>query len=173
DDARPGRARGGDQRRAADAAAQADRHKDNIRRLQLVEDLQRAGADARDQVGLIGGVDVAKSLAPGQLLAVDTRLVEIAAVLDDLGAKSTHRRHLVGVIHGWYDQDAAHAEQSGRPGQRLPVIARRAAEDAAPLLLVGEPRNDVDAAADLECRRRRVVLVLEVVPAAEQARQRW
>jgi hypothetical protein len=49
------------------------------------------------------------------------------------------------------------------------VIARRTAKHAAPLLVFGETADDVKAAADLERRGRKLVLMLDEVPTAQRA----
>ena len=98
--------------------------------------------------------------------------VVVLAVLDDFGAQAAHGRDLVGIILGGDDEDAADAEEPAGVGQRLAVVAGRAADDAAAFLVVGESGNQIDAAADLERGRRRVVFMLEVVAAAEQLGQR-
>ena len=63
----------------------------------VLEDLERAGADARDQQRLVAGVDVAVAALGGELLGVLARLVEVAAVEDDLGAEARIAATLTGL----------------------------------------------------------------------------
>src|SRR6516225_7665103 len=51
------------------------------------------------------------------------------------------------------------------------MVACGAAEDTASLLLRGEAAHQVEAAANLESRRRCMVLLFEVIAAAQQTRQ--
>ena len=90
------------------------------------------------------------------------RLVEIAAVLDELGAEAAHRRVLLDRIA------VRHHDEDGKPGtaagerERLAVIAAGRAHDAdgvGPRTL--EPVGIDEPAAHLEGAGRRVVLVLD------------
>ena len=126
----------------------------------FLEDFPRHRADAGDQLGLVGRVDVATAAGDEFFFEVVAGLVEIAAVLDQLGSEILDRPVLVGVVSLGDDDRAADAEVPGRVGQRLTVIARRAAEDAGLPLGLRECADEVDPAADFERARRLVVLVL-------------
>ena len=102
---------------------------------------------------------------------MDAGIVIVAAMLDQFGAQRTHGGDLVRIVDGRHDQHTANAEATAGIGQRLAVIACGAGNDAAPLLLLGEPGHQVEAAAHLEGGGRQVVLVLEIVAAAQQLRQ--
>src|SRR5262249_48392238 len=158
---------GGHQRGAADAGAQPDRHEDHVGLRQRVEDFQGVGADAGDQVGLVGRVDVAQPLAPADDLAVFAGLVVVAAVLNQFGAENPDGGDLVWVVARRHHDDTADAEEAAGVGQRLAVVPRGAGDDTAAFLLLRQPRDKVNAAANLEGGGRRVVLVLEEVTAAE------
>src|SRR5262249_10538017 len=111
--------------------------------------------------------DVAQALPLADLLAVLAGFVKIPAMLYQLGAQGTHGGVLVGIVLGRHHQHAANAEKPRSVSQRLAVIARGAADDATVFLLVGQPRYQVDAAADLEGSCRRMVFVLEIIAAAQ------
>src|SRR5256885_2221061 len=87
----------------------------------------RSRSAAGDRVGLVGGVDVAQALVVADGLAVAAGLVEVAAVLGQLGAEGPHGGDLVGVVALGHDEDAAHAEESAGVGERLAVVAGGAA----------------------------------------------
>ncbi|HEY7794295.1 MAG TPA: hypothetical protein VIA10_09840 [Gaiellaceae bacterium] len=150
----------GDDARSGRAAAAPDRDQDHVHLGQLLEQLERLGADAGDQVRLVPGVDVAVPVLARERLAVLTRLVEVPAVDDQLGAERRHRvqLHRVRVLR---DADAGgDAEQPRRVGDGLPVVPRRRRDQAPPALVLRELRHEVHAAAHLERPDGLVVLVL-------------
>ena len=83
---------------AGRAAAAANRHEHEVHALERLEDFRRVGADSGDEQGLVGVVHVAPPFARGEVFDPFARLVEVAPVLDDLGAKRADRRNLVGVV---------------------------------------------------------------------------
>src|SRR5439155_27087829 len=101
-------------------------------------------------------------------LAMLPRVVEVAPVEDELGAEAAHRRDLDGIRRLGDADRRRHAEETGGVGYRLPVVPGRRCDDAALALLRIQLRDEVDAAADLECADRLVVLVLDVDLRAEQ-----
>src|SRR5581483_8094857 len=107
-----------------------------------------------------------------ELLAVLARLVEVAAVDDDLGAEVAHRLHLDRVRFLGHADRGGDAEQLRGVSDRLPVVTGRGARDSRAPLGRGELREEVDAAADLERARRLVVLVLDEERGADQAVER-
>src|SRR5439155_782711 len=83
--------------RAGGAAPAADRHDHDVDVGLGFEQLEGRRPDACDQVRLVAGVDVAIPVLTRERLAVLARLVEVAAVDDELGAEPLHRRELDGV----------------------------------------------------------------------------
>ena len=79
--------RGGGDAGAGGAAAAADRHDQHVELGLPLERLERVRADAGDQVRLVSGVDVAVAVLRRERLAVLAGVVEVAAVLDDLGRR--------------------------------------------------------------------------------------
>ncbi len=102
----------GDDAGAGRAAAAADRDDDRVERRLFLQDLERPGGDARDQQRLVAGVHVAVAVLGREPLAVLARVVEVAAVDDELGAEAAHRGDLDRVrVLGDADR-RAHAEQT-------------------------------------------------------------
>ena len=145
----------------AGAAAAADRDEHDVGVRQVVENLERVGRDTGNQQRLVGRVHIAQAVGPLQLLDALARLVEVAPELHDVGAERAHGRVLVGVVAEWNDNRARHTFALARERNRLPVVAGRGGDDAAPLV-GGEVRDQIQPAADLEGARRIVVLVLDV-----------
>ncbi len=100
------------------------------------------------------------------------RLVEIAAVLDQLGPERAHRRVLFRRIAIRYDDGAGNAVAARGEGEALSMVAARRADDAGQSRLARRQLcEQIESAADLECAGRRVVLVLHPDVAARAARQ--
>ena len=156
-----------DNGRAANAAAQADRDNYRVGRRFLVEYFVGHGADSGDQHGLVGGMYVTQSSLLRQLLAIELRLVEILAMLDQFGAQRPHGVDLSRVVVLRHDQGATDAELPRRISQRLPVIAGGATDDALLHRLFGQAAHQVDAAAHLERPGGLVVLVFQQVAETE------
>ncbi len=85
---------------------------------------------------------------------------------DDLRAIGGHPVALDGRRVGRHDDDGRGAEQSRRAGHALGVVARRVGDDAARELGVGQRRDGVVGAADLEGADRLERLRLQVSPRA-------
>ena len=137
---RPAHPLGGDAGTGHTASA-SDRNDEDVRLGLLLENLERLGCDACNQVRLVTGVDVAVPVLPGQLLTVLAGLVEVAALGHDLGAEGFDRRNLQRVCA---DGDANHrpdAEQLGREGDRLTVVPRGGRDEAVQPLVLRELRT--------------------------------
>ena len=126
------------------------------------------GGDAGDQQRLVAGVHVAVAVLEREPLAVLARVVEIAAVEDELGAEAAHRGDLDRVRLLRDADRRPHAEEAGGVGDRLAVVAGRGGDHAALPLVCAELRDQVDPAAHLEGADRLVVLVLDEDVGAEQ-----
>src|SRR5262245_22509872 len=87
---------------AANAAAQPDGNEDRVGLLapilERLDDFDRVGSDAVDQVRLVGRMDVAQVFGLRQALDLLARLVEIAPVFDEPRAVSPRRLVLFGII---------------------------------------------------------------------------
>ncbi|MNZ20088.1 hypothetical protein D3C78_371390 [compost metagenome] len=79
---------------AAYARAHADRYVDAIQLVYRFQQLQRIGGDAADQLG-VKRRDALVAVQLGQARGLFAGLVKVGAVLDQLGAKGTHRRVLL------------------------------------------------------------------------------
>ena len=135
------------------------------------EELERVGGDAGDELGL-ERADEAQSLGLRERRRVLARLVEVAAVHDEIRAERLHRRVLVARVALRHDDRAAHAMPARGEGEALAVVAARRADDAGERGVARlERRQQVEAAAHLERAGRRVVLVLDPDLAARAARE--
>src|SRR5206468_3117385 len=125
----------------------------------IEEDRERRGRDAGDQIRLVPRVHVPRAGRSGAPFAFFARIVVVIAVLDDRRAADTHRRDLQRV-RALRDEDRdRHAEHAAGVRERLAVVAGRRAHDAR---LGGRiTADEVQAAADLERRRRKEALALE------------
>ncbi len=81
----------------AATAAAADRDDQDVEVGLPLERLQRVGADSRDQMRLVAGVDVAVAVLARKRLAVLARVIEVVTVEDELRAEALHRGDLHGV----------------------------------------------------------------------------
>ena len=114
----------------------ADGNHDHVSLGLLLEDLERLRSDARDQQRLIAGVQVAIAVLARELLAMLTRIVEVAPVEDQLGTEPPHGGNLDRVrLLGYADRHLA--------------------------LFRTELRDQVDPAPDLEGADRLMVLMLD------------
>ena len=165
-DLRPDRL--GDDAGSGSPAAAADRHDDRIDVGTLLEDLERAGADAGDQERLVAGVHVAVAVLDGEALTMLAGLVEVPPVHDQLGAESAHRRELDRVRGLGHADARGDAMETSCIGDRLPVVSRRCRDQPARALILGELGDEVDAATNLEGTDRLVVLVLHPDLGTEQ-----
>ena len=89
------------------------------------------------------------------------RLVEVAAVLDDLRAEAADRRDLHRVRALGHADTARTPKSRDGEGDRLAVVPGRGGDEPALALVRGELRDEVDPAAHLEVADRLVVLVLD------------
>jgi hypothetical protein len=88
-----------------------------------------------------------------------TRVVEVSAVLDQLGTQIPHGSQFVGIDSGRHDQDAANAEKPASVREGLTVVTGRASNDAPLSFLLGQSAHQVNAATDFERSGRIVVFV--------------
>ena len=125
--------------------------------------------DAGDQLRLVTGMDVPAAVLGGEPLAVLARLVEVAAVLDDLGAERADRPPSRGSPPPDADVTRTPKSRAG-VGERLAVVPGRGAISPA-RRSSAELRDEVHAAAHLERAGRQVVLVLDAHLRAEELRR--
>ena len=143
-------------------------HDDRVDVGPVLDDLERLGADARDQERLVAGVDVAIAVLGGEGLAVLAGRVEVLPVHDQLGAERPHRGELHRVrVLGHADARCDAVEARGI-GDRLAVVSCRRRDQPARPLVLGELGDEVDPAAHLEGADRLVVLVLHPDLGADQ-----
>jgi hypothetical protein len=162
----------GDDARARRAAAAADRDDDHVDPGLLLEDLERLGRHSGDQQRLVAGMHVAVPALVREPLAVLAGIVEVMSMEDELRAEGTHRGDLDRVRRVGDADRRRHAEEAGRKGDRLAVVARRRGDDAALPILGAQLRDEVDPAADLEGADGLMVLVLHEDFGAEQLAER-
>ena len=140
-----------DNPRAAHAAPQADRHEDHVRRIgKPIENLDAHRADSGDQFRLVGRMHVTAAAGRRDFFEIVASFVEVAAVLDQLGPEESNGPILSRVVSFRNDDRAADAETSGRECQRLPMIARRAGDNARLAFRRRKSAHQVDPTADLE-----------------------
>jgi hypothetical protein len=123
-------------------------------------------------VRLVARVHVAEAALLAEPLGVLARVVEVAAVEDELRAEPAHRRDLDGVRALGDADRGRHAEEARRVPDRLAVVPGRGGDHAARPLLRPELRDEVDSAAHLERADRLVVLVLDVDLRADELVER-
>ncbi len=163
------RARG--QGDARSPAAPAHGHQDDFDIGQILDDLQADGSHAGDQMRLVRRMDVAISLALGQLLDVLARFVEVSPVDEDLGTQPLDGLHLIGIAADGHGDARPHAEEPRRPGDGLPVIPCRSRDDAATAFLRAQARDEIHPSAHFERPDRLVILMLDVHFRFEQLAQ--
>ena len=149
------------ERDAADQTAAADGHDDRVDVGQLVEDLEPDRPLSRDDVVIVERMDERVAV-----LVFEFKRLVVGVVVDaldeaDLGAEAFCRLDLGdGRDVGQTDQ-RLDAVVSRRERDALRVVARRAGDDSALFLLVGELRDLVVSASDLERTGDLEVLGLE------------
>ena len=145
---------------AADARAHADGHVDGIERAGRTEQFVRVGGDPDHEVRPEGGdeIEIALPCNAGGGLA---GLVEVAAHLDQLGAKCPHRGVLLNRIAERADDGGGDADTPGAEGNGLAVVAARGGDDAVGQPVVLAALHGDDAAPHLEGADGRMVLVLD------------
>jgi hypothetical protein len=139
----------------------ADGNHDHVSLGLLLEDLERLRSDARDQQRLIAGVQVAIAVLARELLAMLTRIVEVAPVEDQLGTEPPHGGNLDRVRLLGYADRRLNTEEASGIGDRLAVVPGRGRDHAALALFCTELRDQVDPAPDLEGADRLMVLMLD------------
>jgi len=160
-----------DDARAGGSAAQADGDQNDVRGRQLVENFNGHCAHAGDQLRFVRRVHVAKFGLRQFGFDVHTRFVKVSTVLDQPCSESSYCRILSRIVSDRDDDRAFNSEFPSRVRQRLTVVAGRASENAGSAFFIIERRNQVDAASNFEGSDRQMVLVLNVVFAAEQFAQ--
>jgi hypothetical protein len=157
--------------RAADAAAEPDRHIDEIEIGQRAEKFERIASDPARQKRVIGAHKM-KPVALGEQGGVFVGGLEVVPGLDETGAERRHRPILFAAVAVRHDDRRGNTEPPRRKGNALPVIAARGGDDAFEIG-AGAPHvvEIEEAAADLEGADRRVVLVLDPQLGADPPRQ--
>jgi hypothetical protein len=149
------------ERDPADEAAAADRNQQGLHVRHLGEELEAERALARDHTGIVEGMDEHVVTRIPQRTRVRVGLVEVGAVLDDVGAVPARRRHLderggVGHHDGGRDRQPRRVEGDGEP-----MIAGAGGDDAAGALIRRELHQQIGGAALLEGARHLQVLQLD------------
>jgi hypothetical protein len=163
-------------RDAGDEAAAAHGHEDRVDvAARLAQDFHRDGALPRDDVRVIEGMHEREVALAHDGLSVFVCAVVIVAVQHHLAAEISHGAHLDG--RGGQRHHDGGGDAAALRGQchALRMIAGRGADDTALRHRVGQVRNLVVGAAQLEREHRLQVLALEhhgVADAARQARRR-
>src|SRR2546428_4819000 len=153
----------GDQ--SADSRPATDRHVDSVQRWNRPEQLERVSADAGHDLRLERADKPHPALAREQCRVL-ARLVEIAAVLDQLGTERAHRAVLVARIAVRNDNDTPHGVAARGEREALPVIAARCGDDPGGRLTTrGECGDEIQAATYLERTPGCMVLVPDPDPA--------
>ena len=139
----------------------------------LLEDLERRGRDARDQVGLVRPSGCTGSRARAASRSQCSRASSKSRPWTTTSAPSPRiDATFTGFAPSGTQIDRAHAEQPRRVGDRLAVVAVDAEMTPALALVGRELGDEVDAAAHLERADRLVVLVLDEHVRAEQLVER-
>ena len=155
-------------RDAGNEPASADRHEYRVERPGvLAQDLHADGALPGDDVGVVERVDERQPPLARYLDRLLVGVVEIVAVQHHLAAEVEHRLDLDvrrGLRHHDHGRNAAAAR---RQRHALGMVAGRGADHAAAGDGLGEVRDLVVGAAQLEREDRLQVLALEQDPVAE------
>ena len=129
---------------------------------QVLDDLEATRALAGDHPVVVVRRDNRQTSLDGDRLYPEAALFGGQSDDDDLGAsaatRSLDRRGVIG-----HDHDCRGAEQPGRPGDALGVVARRVGDDATSALLGAERRDRDKGASKLERPDRLERLGLEEV----------
>ena len=120
----------GDDRSAANAASESDGDEDYIGLGQFVENLARHRADAGNQLGFVGRVDITKPATGQLLLGILTGLIEISPMLNQLGAPHANSAVLVRIIPLRNNHRTTDPKALSGIRQRLSVIACRHRQNA-------------------------------------------
>ena len=155
-----------------DQAAAAHRRDDGFDRRRLLEDLQRHGALAGDDVEVVEGMQEYQIALRGELFRFHPRLGQIRAV--------QHHRRAERAAIGDLDQrrEARHhhrhrdAEEAAVVGDAERMIAGRGRDHAALALLRREPRQRVARAALLEASGALQIVELAIDVRAGELRKR-
>ncbi|MCY1368666.1 hypothetical protein D9M69_556630 [compost metagenome] len=160
---------------AGDEAAAADRHEHRVERaLVLAQDFHRDGALARDDIGIVEGMNEGQVLLRLQFERMQVGIGIAVAMQHDLAAETTHCIDLqLRRGHGHHDH-RARAELARAERNALRVIAGRCANHTARQLRFAQVRHLVIGTAQFETEYGLLVLALEqhgiAEPLAERAR---
>ena len=159
-------------RDAGNEAAAAHRHEHRGEPLLAVaQDLGADGPLPRDHERVVEGMDERHAGFGDQRVAVRLRVAVGVARQHDLGAHAAHRVHLDPRRRLRHDDDRAQTELARGKRHALRVVAGARGDDAAGALLLGEMRDLVVGAAQLEAEDRLQILALEQHGVAETARE--
>ncbi len=149
-------------------AAAADAHDDRAHLGALLQDLQPQRALARDDVGVVEGVDEDGAGPLRVLLGRRQRLVDHLAVQPHLGAVLPGGRDLGQRRPDRHEDGGADAQQGRGEGHSLGVVARAGGDHARGPFLGGEPGDPHVRAAEFEGAGALEVLALEMDGGADQ-----
>ena len=155
----------------ADARSAADRRIDGIEVPDRAKELEGVRCDAGAELGS-ERTDELEALVARTAGRVNPGLVEIAAVLDQLGAQLAHRRVLFDGVAERHDDHAAQVVAPRREREALAVVAACCADDPLwPRRALGKQADEVEPAAHLERADRGMVFVLHPYLAAGALRE--
>src|SRR5690606_33881062 len=133
----------------------------------FAEKFQGHRSHSGDQLGFVGGMDVAAAALPDERFHMVAGYVEIATMFDQFRPEVAHGGVLAGIVSDRHDDGASHLKATAGEGERLTVVARRTSENTGRLFVLAECSDEVHTAADLERADGLVVLQLEQVTKAE------
>src|SRR5690606_10021748 len=137
----------------------------------VLEDLDRDGALARDDVGVVEGRDHGEAALGGDGLGAGLPLGGGGALEHDLGAQAAGALDLDVRGGDGHDDDGGDLEEPRGEGDGLCVVAGGKGDDAGPALLLGQARDHGVGAPQLEGADALEVLALEADLGAGLVRQ--
>ena len=110
------------------------------------EQLERVGADTAGEVAMERRhhLEAALGRDDAGMLA---RLLEVAAVLDQLGAEAAHGGVLLAAVAVRHEDHDRHAERPAGVGEALAVVAARRRDDACDVRPLAPQAIEVDESA--------------------------
>ncbi len=135
---------------AGDEAAAAGGDDQGIEIGLVGDDFEGNGGLARDDCGVVIGVDEDEAFAGGEGVSVVRGFGEGFAVQHDFGAPGAGAHDFGGGGEAGHDDGGGDAREAGMASDRLGVIARRHGDDAAGAFGGGEQRDTVGGAAFFE-----------------------
>ena len=145
---------------AGHAAAASDRTDDHVDIGLGLQDLQRLSGHAGHDERLVCDVDHPVAFLGGESSTVLPGLIEVLAKGDHLRTEPLHGLDLERVGSLRHHDHGLDAEKLSGVCDRLSVVSRRGCGNSRSLLFLGQARDEVDPASNLERTDRLVVLVL-------------